>query len=169
MKRVINKNVLNGFLNQAVSHNKYLEESEMWKQKREREVSHERHESKKRLSHSNEHKSKSHKSNSPAPKCSANEDKDDDEIDDAKVLLALYRDINKKAEEKWDHSGFLELYPNGVEEAKKTRTETTRRPSADSSDHKSRSLSKKKSKHKKSHSKHRKKSKKKHKKSTSDS
>ena len=157
MKRVINKNVLNGFLNQAVSHNKYLEESEMWKQKREREVSQERHVSRKRSSHSNERKSARHKSKSPAPKCSANKDKDDDdEIDDLKVLLALYKDVNKKSEEKWDHSGFMELYPNGVEDAKKPRTETKRRLSTDSSDHNRRSSSRKKSKHKRSHSKHKK-------------
>lgn len=31
----LNKNVLNGFVQQAVSHNKFLEEQEMWKKRDE--------------------------------------------------------------------------------------------------------------------------------------
>lgn len=48
-KKVINKKLLHGFVKQAVSHNKYLEEKEMWEQlklkKKHRHHHHHRHRS----------------------------------------------------------------------------------------------------------------------------
>ena len=35
-----------------------------------------------------------------------------EEIDDLKVLLALYKDSKAQPVERWDHTGFKELYPD---------------------------------------------------------
>ena len=35
--------------------------------------------------------------------------------DDLKAILALYRAPKEKPVEKWDHNGFLTLYPNGID------------------------------------------------------
>ena len=131
MNKRINKNVLDGFLNQAISHNKYLEEREMWKKKREE---------------SNKSKEKIEKDFSPPPaqkiKQSINKsqqekekktNEDSDEFDDLKVILALYQDQNKKTVERWDHNGFTELY--GSEATKKPAATSSTSLSIIKSDH----------------------------------
>lgn len=97
----LNKQVLNGFVQQAVSHNKFLEEQEMWKKKKKL---------KKRKSHKRE------KSPSPSDdeefKQEKKPNRTPDEIDDLKAILALYKSAKEATTEKWGHSGFEELYPD---------------------------------------------------------
>ncbi|RNA05237.1 hypothetical protein BpHYR1_037426 [Brachionus plicatilis] len=115
----LNKQVLNGFIQQAISHNKYLEEQEMWK-KKEPSLSNKR---KKR------HKSceKNPKFKSPSP--SDDEIKEDkpkssrtpEELDDLKAILALYKSAKETNGEKWGHSGFQELYPDSKQSANENK------------------------------------------------
>lgn len=106
----LNKQVLNGFVKQAVSHNKYLEEREMWK-KRDTSLCRKR---KKR------HKSKEKAPTAKSPSPSDDELKDvgpssshtKEELDDLKAILALYKSTKESNDEKWGHSGFQELYPD---------------------------------------------------------
>lgn len=105
----LNKQVLNGFIQQAISHNKYLEEQEMWKKK-------ESSESKKRK--------RGHKSREKMPRVKSPTPSDDEvkeapksnrtpeELDDLKAILALYKSAKESNNEKWNHSGFKELYPD---------------------------------------------------------
>ena len=105
----VNKSVLNGFLSQAVSHNKLLEEAEMWKKKRELEEANEAEKDSKR--HYVPCASSSRSADSP-PSARPIATKAPEDIDDLKVLLALYKDVRQKPEEKWGHDGFEELYPD---------------------------------------------------------
>jgi len=162
MKRAINTNVLNGFINQAVSHNKYLEESEMWKKKLELERTESSSKSNKRHHRRDNSRDNSEsKQNDSKPKSSK-----PDEIDDLQVLLALYKDAKNEKVERWDHSGFNELYPDhktnttSLSLPKHSRDTDSDSNSLISSSHKKKKI--KSSKHKKkSRSKHKKKHKKK--------
>ena len=167
MKRNINTNVLNGFIKQAVTHNKYLEENEMWKRKRELENADKKPKTKRRESSSDEEPVLLNEKKKLK--------KDPDEIDDLQVLLALYKDSKNQSTEKWNHSGFNELYPDyearksSPDRSTRVRSRSRGSESSDSSDKsqksdkksKKRKKSKDKSKNKKSHSKHKKKKKKK--------
>lgn len=170
----INTNVLNGFINQAISHNKYLEETEMWKKKRELDS-----ESYKKRPDSSNKNTKLEESPEELP---IKKTKKSEEIDDLEVLLALYRDSKNKPVEKWGHSGFDELYPDYQSTRMNLAEKTTKQndsdygksDSSDESDSANDRSSKKKKKskhrkssspgkHKKKHSKNKKKKKKKHK------
>ena len=109
MARKISTNVLNGFVQQAVSHNKYLEEKEMWKQRQEKneDIFNKREKSKKKKSKHKKHR------NDDSDEQSDEKEPVKEEIDDLKAILALYKDakdFQKAAEPKWDHSGYMELY-----------------------------------------------------------
>jgi len=66
-----------------------------------------------------------HQKSSP-PKQTKQTNEDSDEFDDLKVMLALYRDHNKKPVERWDHTGFHELYgPEATLEIKPSTSSTT--------------------------------------------
>lgn len=173
MKRSINANVLNGFLSQAISHNKYLEESEMWKKRRELEdtANSRRSSSSKRTKPSQETapRERSNYVSLAAPSTSSTTAKEPEkEVDDLQVMLALYRDVHQKPVERWGHSGFEELYPDHVTPHRPDHTakkKPTDPEDTDRSNHRSlpeESPSRKShSKHKKKHSKHKKKHKKK--------
>jgi hypothetical protein len=173
MKRT-NKDVLNGFIKQAVSYNKYLEENEMWKMKRDEEHA-ARREEKARRSRSPS------KKRSPSPSSSSNEEefaaktkkteRSKEEIDDLKAILALYKDAKEKPSEKWDHSGFMELYPHqnqanpSTSNIKKVKIESSNESetssNSSSSPERRKKKKDKKKKKKKSHKKKKKKEKKK--------
>ena len=93
-------NVLKNFVIHANAHNKYLEESEMWK-KRKDELN-----SKPINSVSMKRRSRSRSSSRHKRKC----------INDESIgpSLKLF-----ESAEKWDHNGFKELYPNGYESEEK--------------------------------------------------
>ena len=131
MNRRIQTNVLNGFIQQAISHNKYLEEREMWSKREEQSANDFPSRSKhKKSKHKRKHKHKNRsKDNNDTDQNSEDSDDeketeatnskekkaDNEEIDDLKAILALYKDakeFGKAAEPKWDHSGYLELYKN---------------------------------------------------------
>lgn len=155
MKRAINTNVLNGFINQAVSHNKYLEESEMWKKKRQLIGTESSSKSNKRYHRRDNSRDNSEsKQNDSKPKSSK-----PDEIDDLQVLLALYKDAKNEKVERWDHSGFNELYPDH-----KTNTTSLPKHSRDTDSDSNSSISSSHKKKKFKSSKHKKKSRSKHKK-----
>lgn len=46
--------------------------------------------------------------------------KREDLDEDLKAILALYKATNQKAVQKWDHNGFLMLYPEGLTASKST-------------------------------------------------
>lgn len=177
MKRNINTNVLHGFLNQAISHNKYLEESEMWKKKREldNEPLKNKSSSYYKKTRLNESSDEAEPKKTVEPKKNA---KNSEEIDDLQVLLALYKDTQKKPVEKWGHSGYEELYPdhdrlktNSLRELAPSDNDRSRLDTSSQSESESEDRAKKKKskhrkssssrKHKKKHSKHKKKKKKK--------
>lgn len=159
MKRNINTRVLDGFVKQAVSHNKYLEESEMWKKKRELEGN-----ADKKPSSSERHRRASSTDEEASLLSDEKKAKDPAEIDDLQVLLELYRESKNPSNEKWGHSGFDELYPNHGTRRPKSPDPSQRNRSRSSSsssssesrasaERRKRKKSKHKSKHKKSHSK----------------
>lgn len=159
MKRAINTNVLNGFITQAVSHNKYLEESEMWKKKRQLEST-----DSKSHSRSSTKKPRDDSRDKTEPQTSKDSKPKPTEIDDLQVLLALYKDAKNEKVERWDHSGFAELYPEHDAKPLKSNLKSNNSRDSDSNDSIASSHKKKKSKsskHKKSRSKHKKKHKKK--------
>lgn len=106
----LNKQVLNGFIQQAVSHNKYLEEREMWK-KRDTSLS-----PKRKKKHKSEEKIPRVKSPSPSDdelkEVKPSSSRTQEELDDLKAILALYKSAKDSNDEKWDHSGFQQLYPD---------------------------------------------------------
>jgi len=80
----------------------------MWKKKREIE---EEVKAEKNLKKRHYSPSCSKNDYSPPSETSKTSKKSEEDIDDLKVLLALYKDVHKKPEEKWSHDGFEELYP----------------------------------------------------------
>ncbi len=135
----INKSVLNGFLSQAISHNRFLEESEMWKKKRELE---EADKASKRPCPSSCRPADSPPPAPPGPTSP-------EDIDDLKVLLALYKDVHKKPEEKWDHGGFRELYPEAERPTSPAASSEENRRHSKHKKEKKKSSKKKKKKEKK--------------------
>lgn len=164
MNKRINKNVLDGFLNQAISHNKYIEEREMWKKRREEK------DSKKRKLSREEDDSFGEEIVKTSKKPAVTETNEDSgEIDDLKVMLALYQDLNKKPVERWGHSGYAELY--GTEASAKSKPTSSRPyiPKIGSESESEEEEEKSSKKHKKHKHRHKKKKSKKSKKDRSSS
>ena len=142
MKPRIKTQVLNGFIRQAVSHNKYIEEQEMWNKRQgirqsrssfnygnipsqskysdhdDRRVSEKRQNS----SDENEEETGDKKQKETTQDNDKIKGEETEEIDDLKVMLALYQDaknFQKASEPKWTHDGFFQLQKD--EEEKNTK------------------------------------------------
>lgn len=132
-KLPINKQVLNGFINQAVSHNKFLEEQEMWKKRRK----HKKTSLIKYDEPSTDTDDENFRNQATSKQPSIMENKTPEEIDDLKALLALYKDVNQPSTsgEKWDHSGFMTLYPNYDNEKEKVMIQSSSKRSKSKRSH----------------------------------
>jgi hypothetical protein len=118
----MSSNVLKNFIHHANAHNKYLEEADMWK-KRKEELD---------VKCSNEGSLKRSRSVSR----DRNKHKKDKKMIESEICNTEQIGPSLKlfeSDTKWDHSGYRELYPNDFENQVTTRKKSYRRDSSSSS------------------------------------